>query len=468
MDCKNQYHSKRISRDKNVNWQGGISEDLYDGLFNERLKKEIRKRDKYKCLKCGNKGIDVHHIDKEKMNSDKSNLITLCHTCHLKYHGRTQGKKYKNYSYIDWSEDFWNWVGLRVDTVVSKRSLKYKLPVYNLEIEDNNNYFANGVLVHNCDETAEIPDDAYSKIYRMLVEKPDMILLEIGNPWFLNHFHQHHSDDGWTKFHVNWRDCVKEGRMTQEAIDDQRRELTELEFLVLFEAEFPQELEYSIFSNEAIENSQRLKQQDEFDKYLIGVDVARGGRDITVITVLGKKESDILYLEHLAIDTNNTMEVVGQVCEICSKYGIDNSEIVVDTVGLGAGVYDRLNELHYKVFPFVAGNKARQDEKYYNLKSEVVFNTAELMKSGRFYNLPPSSKYILQLRSWIYEIKSDRKRKVIDPEKSPDYADSLIMALYKIIYPEFTRMKSFENVYKNRYTGKPIERGMFRSKSRRR
>ena len=32
------------------------------------------------------------------------------------------------------------------------------------------------------EESAEIPDEAYAKIYRMLLEHPDSMILEIGNP----------------------------------------------------------------------------------------------------------------------------------------------------------------------------------------------------------------------------------------------------------------------------------------------
>jgi len=37
--------------------------------------------------------------------------------------------------------------------VVSVEKLNERKPVYNLTIEDSHNYFANGILVHNCDET---------------------------------------------------------------------------------------------------------------------------------------------------------------------------------------------------------------------------------------------------------------------------------------------------------------------------
>ncbi len=39
------------------------------------------------CAICGKKGkTDVHHIDKNPMNNDPSNLVRLCRSCHVKQH----------------------------------------------------------------------------------------------------------------------------------------------------------------------------------------------------------------------------------------------------------------------------------------------------------------------------------------------------------------------------------------------
>jgi 5-methylcytosine-specific restriction endonuclease McrA len=48
----------------------------------------IRNRDGRKCLVCGigENGLrhDVHHIDYDKRNIVPENLVTLCHSCHMK------------------------------------------------------------------------------------------------------------------------------------------------------------------------------------------------------------------------------------------------------------------------------------------------------------------------------------------------------------------------------------------------
>ena len=63
----------------------------YPPEYNKKLRQKIHKRDNYicqypKCLKClkYNDDLTVHHIDYNKKNSNKNNLITLCRVCHSK------------------------------------------------------------------------------------------------------------------------------------------------------------------------------------------------------------------------------------------------------------------------------------------------------------------------------------------------------------------------------------------------
>ncbi len=77
-------------REKSSNWQGGISSFPYAVGWDLTLINEIRTRDNYTCQnpKCTDPHIllDVHHIDYDKQNHSKINLITLCKKCH----GKTQ------------------------------------------------------------------------------------------------------------------------------------------------------------------------------------------------------------------------------------------------------------------------------------------------------------------------------------------------------------------------------------------
>jgi len=78
--CRKCYRGKNHS-----NWLGGIGYEIYPPYFNNKIKEQIRSRDDYKCQKCckkeNNRKLDIHHIDYNKKNCEKDNLITLCHKC---------------------------------------------------------------------------------------------------------------------------------------------------------------------------------------------------------------------------------------------------------------------------------------------------------------------------------------------------------------------------------------------------
>lgn len=285
------------------------------------------------------------------------------------------------------------------------------------------------------EEVAEISTEAYGKIYRMLLESESAKILEIGNPWNLEVFYEHHNSDDWFKIHITAEDCIREGRVTREAVEDQRRNLTVMEARILLDAEFPLDIEDAIFyQSPHLENAIRVKKikLSDFESIGIGADIARGGGDLTVLTVIGYLAGEYYYITHKKMDTKNIMNVVGQLCEMYSQY--ENCTISVDTVGLGAGVFDRLVELKddsgkpYNAKAFVAGHKS-PSERFYNKKTQTVIELANIMKEGRFWNLPDKSPYILELRKWIIEVKSDRQIHVVDPEKSPNYSDSLAISI---------------------------------------
>lgn len=72
----------------NPQWRGGISFEPYNENFNYELKKQIWKRDNFRCQfpNCENKKIrlDTHHINYDKTDNRPEILITLCISCHAK------------------------------------------------------------------------------------------------------------------------------------------------------------------------------------------------------------------------------------------------------------------------------------------------------------------------------------------------------------------------------------------------
>jgi hypothetical protein len=76
--------------EKSLMWMGGKSFEPYSPDFNIVLRREVKNRDKM-CMLCNktydkltNKQIQTHHIDYDKKNSKRENLVILCASCHMK------------------------------------------------------------------------------------------------------------------------------------------------------------------------------------------------------------------------------------------------------------------------------------------------------------------------------------------------------------------------------------------------
>jgi len=79
---RSQASTGKIASGKSPSWKSEVPPGPYPLEFNNHLKREVRERDGYTCQICKGDGKCVHHIDHDKTNSDKMNLITLCQSCH--------------------------------------------------------------------------------------------------------------------------------------------------------------------------------------------------------------------------------------------------------------------------------------------------------------------------------------------------------------------------------------------------
>lgn len=283
------------------------------------------------------------------------------------------------------------------------------------------------------DESAELTDEVWTKIARMLLKDPNSKIVELYNPWFLNHTFEHSQDPDWKAIKIDWQICLDQGRFTQEQLDLVRSDIRNpIDQRVLLDAEFPDSPDYSLFTYSDILYAQReISDPKEEPEIRLGIDVARMGRDDTICYLIYRYGGLFIVKNMWKLDKQRLTKSAGDIIKIIEE---NNVKIVqIDSTGIGSGLDDMLSEYagsnNIEVVSIVFSEKAR-DIHNSNKKADIYFNLSDLF-SKRSIIIPPDSVLIRQLRNMQFEVMSNGKKKILDnQQKSPDRSDALAIGCY--------------------------------------
>jgi len=111
------------------------------------------------------------------------------------------------------------------------------------------------------------------------------------------------------------------------------------------------------------------------------------------------------------------------------------TEILVDSIGIGSGVVDRLRELDLPVRGINVSESPSMGDTYMNLRSELWFK-AKAWLEDRSCKLPKDDQLISELTSIRYSFTSSGKMKAESKDEmrkrglgSPDLADALCLSM---------------------------------------
>ncbi len=164
---------------------------------------------------------------------------------------------------------------------------------------------------------------------------------------------------------------------------------------------------------------------------VLAVDVARFGPDQSVL-LLANSNRVLDIKTHQGLDT---MELTGRIVDAHRRWGPER--IVVDEIGIGAGVVDRLKELNLPVSGINVGRPARQRRQFANLRAEGFWGLYELFNQEALA-IPNDAELAGQLSSLRHRYNS-RGQFLIEPKEdtrarglpSPDKADALMLAFLR-------------------------------------
>lgn len=197
--------------------------------------------------------------------------------------------------------------------------------------------------------------------------------------------------------------------------------------------EFPEQSEDSLLSITKLEKARELKRSLEEvplhdrQRLIGGLDVAGPGENNTVLVF--RDGADFVYKKVIP-----DADPRGKVVAACNEVGKDRiSNINVDTVGIGWGLYCHLNELGFPCTSINVGLPAKDPEKFANLKAEIYWGLHDRLDDGDMAGLDDDQ--IGQLATIRYDhtprgqIRIESKEDMVKRGvPSPDEAEAVMLS----------------------------------------
>ena len=293
------------------------------------------------------------------------------------------------------------------------------------------------------DEACGIPETLWTAVLTLMTNENARVLA-IGNPDDPgSHFARIcKPGSGWNVITINAFDSpnftgeyvpddVAANLVTPGWVEDRRRDWGEGSLLWQSKVlgEFPDVSDEYLITPAMIETG---KQTDlpglEQGRY--GVDVARMGVDKSV--VYRNRGGQIRYVDSWAM--TDTMQTTGRIKLHLDKHHIlRRVPAVIDIIGVGAGVYDRLREMDFPVIPFNGAERAYRPDKFKNRRAEMWWGFRLALENGLIDLDPADEDLHSQLQSVKWMVDSSGRIQIESKDDirerglpSPDKGDAAV------------------------------------------
>jgi len=286
-----------------------------------------------------------------------------------------------------------------------------------------------------CDEASGIDEKVFEAASGSMSGHSATTVL-LGNPTrssglFYDTHHRVKAD--WKTMHVS---CITSPRVSDEFVREMEVKYgaESNQFRVRVLGEFPLKEDNTVIPADTVQSAQKRDIESDPDTVPIwGLDVARFGADSSVLAIRhGNAITELISWKGLSL-----MELTGRVVD---KYNNliprqRPTEILVDSIGLGAGVVDRLQELDLPVRGINVGEASSMSGTYLNLRAELWFKLKDWL-AAKDCKLPVDSALFSELVSPRYQFTSSGKMKIESKDEmrkrglpSPDKADAICLTL---------------------------------------
>jgi phage terminase large subunit len=244
--------------------------------------------------------------------------------------------------------------------------------------------------------------------------------------------HNRMADSWWTR---TWS-CIDSPLVSDEFVDEMRLRYGEESnaFRVRVLGQWPLADDNTIIPFHLVESAQhRDVEVYEDSKIVWGLDVARFGNDATALC---KRQGSVIT-EVRSWRGLDLMQTCGRVVAEYNALPPSKrpSELLVDSIGLGSGVVDRLRELDLPVRGINVSESPSMGDTYMNLRSELWFKAKAFLEE-RGCKIPKDDQLLSELTSVRYSFTSSGKMKAESKDEmrkrglgSPDLADAFCLCM---------------------------------------
>lgn len=277
------------------------------------------------------------------------------------------------------------------------------------------------------DEWALIKREIWEEIVRPIItQNSSRWAVFAFTPKGINHAHEYWMNAiQWKEWYRSFLPASASGLLSQEELEKARIEMSNALYNQEMECSFVAREEKSFITGEMLEALKNIQLFNPYEhKYLIACDPAFtfDGDDCVI-----KAFEDTYVVETKVIHEDNTMNIVGELMLMGSKYKTDN--YAIDEIQ-AKGICDRLQELGKKVIRIDSRKKATNEEDFYNRRAEMWWYVAEKIRQKQLRPVD-DLETIRQLVAVKYETLDSRGRIKAELKKytkellgkSPDHAD---------------------------------------------
>ena len=238
------------------------------------------------------------------------------------------------------------------------------------------------------------------------------------------------NSNSWREWHKTLLKASESNLLPEEELKQARIEMTDALYEQELECSFVAREEKSLITSEMLEALSSVELYETEMIKLIACDPACGG-DECVINVF--ENSNIT--EQLILHEENTMIISGYIQNLGYKYGTKN--YAGDSIGIGKGIVDDLRLKGWNVREINSAEKAFEETRFYNKRTEIWWYAAEKIRQKEVYPIKDEETK-RQLVAPKYEVIDSNGKIRVEPKKytkdilgrSPDRGDCYVYGIW--------------------------------------